>query len=72
MPVFKSLIYCKEEADGDVNDFMKGFGYNLKLCVLVSALHFIQWIVLYLLKKSSLSWFCKFVSRRPKDLFLSK
>ena len=69
LSVFKFLIYCKEEPDDDVNDFIKGFDRNLKIWVLLSALHFIQEIVLYLLKRSSVFWFCKFVSRRPKDFF---
>ena len=30
LSIFKFLIYCKEQPD-DVNDFMKGFGHNLKL-----------------------------------------
>ena len=41
MSIFKFLIYCKE-LDNDVNDFMKGFGHNSKLRVLLPALHFIQ------------------------------
>ena len=30
LSIFKFLIYCKEEPDDDVNDFIIGFGHNLK------------------------------------------